>query len=371
MMRLPTAAGGSSVGLRVDRTDVQRVVKGRPTTNKRELYGVEFLAIANGYSWARGRLRGCHRFENKESDVPVGFRGRTNLPLRTAPDGRRLFVRSTRGSIYGVNITWPLQPDPLDAGVGRIYALAYSPDSSLLACGGRDNCVRIWDPALSNQLTTLPIPEVFALAFSPDGTTLAAGDIDGNIHRWDVKTWTPLSVWKGHSSRVAGLAFTPDGKRLISMSWDRTCKLWNLKNGDVEHTFSGPFDLFSGFALSPCGSEFAWLGSNENNTIQRWNLAQKTKSDLPFFSKGRGICYSPNGRWLAAVDARRHLFVWDRITEQVVNKVTGPGGALAFSPDNKTLASVGDKFLKLWDTSSFQELMSFESPTEELRSLVA
>jgi len=68
-------------------------------------------------------------------------------------------------------------------------ALAYSPDSRLLAVGVRDT-VRLVYAQSGEQRATLPrLPgTVRGLAFSPDGTRLAeVGDHDG-IHFWDVAT---------------------------------------------------------------------------------------------------------------------------------------------------------------------------------------
>ncbi|MBT5711636.1 hypothetical protein HOI71_11375, partial [Candidatus Poribacteria bacterium] len=70
---------------------------------------------------------------------------------------------------------------------GWVYAVAFSPDSAILASGSGDRTVRLWDVAGRREIAALRGHEgwVYSVVFSPDGETVASGSVDGTVLLWD------------------------------------------------------------------------------------------------------------------------------------------------------------------------------------------
>ncbi len=86
---------------------------------------------------------------------------------------------------------------PLRGHNGVVWSVAFSPDGKMLALGGADVTVILWDMA-SIKPRGEPIMGhegwVECVSFSPDGKTLASCGADGLIMLWDVASQKPTSM---------------------------------------------------------------------------------------------------------------------------------------------------------------------------------
>jgi WD40 repeat protein len=88
------------------------------------------------------------------------------------------------GSLVGINGT---VERTFNGNRTPLLALAVAGKGNLLACGGADKSVNVFDVNGGRKYALKECSDaVYALAFSPDGATLAAGSRDGKVRLWNM-----------------------------------------------------------------------------------------------------------------------------------------------------------------------------------------
>jgi WD40 repeat protein len=74
---------------------------------------------------------------------------------------------------------------------------------------------------------------VYAVAWSPDSTLLVSGGSDGMLRWWDVQGEQCVQVRQAHQGTMQSLKMSPDGSRLATCGDDGAIHIWDLKS--TEH----------------------------------------------------------------------------------------------------------------------------------------
>jgi WD40 repeat protein len=158
-----------------------------------------------------------------------------------SPDGRLLAAGGMDAMIHLWDVTsGVLAGEPLMAHDGPVMSLAFHPDGDWLVSGSRDSTLIVWDVTARQVVFVSPAQRgwITALAFNPAGSILASGGEWGGVTLWDGKHWRalglPLAV---QSDTVWSLAFSPDGRTLAAGSHDTTITLWTV---DAESWTTAP-----------------------------------------------------------------------------------------------------------------------------------
>ncbi|MEW6493340.1 MAG: AAA-like domain-containing protein [Cyanobacteriota bacterium] len=149
-----------------------------------------------------------------------------------------------------------------------VLAVDASPDGQLIAIGGSDRTVKLWQPDGTLLQTLQHTATVFALRFSPDSQGLVTSSTDGSIYLWS-REGKLLKTFQGHSAAIWDIALSPDGQRIASASEDRTIRLWSA-DGKRLKTLTGHQGGVWGVAFSPDGNLLA--SSSGDGTVKVWTL---------------------------------------------------------------------------------------------------
>jgi len=252
-------------------------------------------------------------------------------------------------------------PVPYPIHLRGARALAISPDGQILASGGMDGRIRLWDPATGEPMGE-PLSGhkkgVFGLEFAPDGGMLASAGWDGTVRRWDPATGRPIGEsLSAHEGTANDLAFSPDGNLLASAGYDGTIRWWDPATGKpVGNPLSGHQGWIRGLVafVSPDGRRL--LASTGNDGILRlWDLT--TGRPLSgHFGRVLGLAFAPDGQRLTSAGSDGTILLWDPATGRPIKPLSVHAGwvsVLAFDPAGQRLASSGeDGTIRLWDPAT-------------------
>src|SRR5262249_10471827 len=134
-----------------------------------------------------------------------------------SPDGHELAARHPDGSIALYDLARGKRKCVESDRAARL--MAFAPDGRRLALSGHveEAAVQVVDLDSGRVVRKLWHPDdAQAVAWSGDGRLLAVGGDDLLVHVWDTAEWKEQATLAGHHKEICEVAFSPDGTLLAS-----------------------------------------------------------------------------------------------------------------------------------------------------------
>jgi WD40 repeat protein/energy-coupling factor transporter ATP-binding protein EcfA2 len=245
------------------------------------------------------KLANSYEIEKAPRAIKAGVSKNSAL----SPDGKLWATSFDFSKMYWqTDAEHSASPPPMKVvGTVTVESIIFSPDGKLLAMGGGGDeadfgVVRLWDVEKRQEIDGQRVGhegvgvKVMALAFSPDSTILATGGTDKIIELWKINRGGPghlLARLEGHRFPLTALAYSPDGKTLASGDASGTVNLWSIDSEQLMMTLQASENAIEALAFEASSNNYSnkyyenFYTRDAKGVIRLWPAAPREQAPEP------------------------------------------------------------------------------------------
>jgi WD40 repeat protein len=186
------------------------------------------------------------------------------------------------------------------------------------------------------------------VSFSTDGDLLASGGWEGTVRLWQTPDGPQLRHWHDHNSSVNGIAFAADDSQVISAGYDGRLVRRSVNGARLARVATGSPVTHM---VADNGLDRVLTGHTDG-VVRTWRLADFTLLQERTLHSGAVMAVAIDGDtgFFASSGADGRVFVWQESgAVRALQEPPVDAWTLAFSPDGQWLAGGGWFRLFRWN----------------------
>lgn len=250
-----------------------------------------------------------------------------------------------------------------DAHEGEVSAVKWSPVEKILATGGADRKLKLWDISKGSFESRGSLvgsnAGVMAVDFDSSGSIILGASNDYATRVWTVVDQRLRHTLTGHSGKVMAAKFLGEASKVVTGSHDRTLKIWDLRSrACIETKFAGSScnDLVT---VDSAGSTI--ISGHFDKSIRFWDSRSDSScNNVVLNGKVTSLDLTRDAKYLVCCVRDDTLKLLDLRMNQVVTQFSCEGfkvgcdySRATFSPDGQYVAvGSADGSVYIWGVNS-------------------
>ncbi|KAM4845452.1 protein Atg16l2 isoform 2-T2 [Thomomys bottae] len=260
--------------------------------------------------------------------------------------------------------------DVLDAHLSEINAVQFGPNRGLLATGGADRLIHLWNVVAgrleANQTLEGAGGSITSVDFDPSGSQVLAATYNQAAQLWKVGEAQSKETLSGHKDKVTAAKFKLTKHQAVTGSRDRTVKEWDLGRAYCSRTIN----VISYCNDVVCGDHIIISGHNDQK-IRFWDSRLPSCTQvIPVQGRVTSLSLSHDQMHLLSCSRDDTLKVIDLRVSNIRQVFRADGfkcgsdwTKAVFSPDRSyALAGSWDGTLYIWNVDTGKLESSLQGP---------